>query len=68
MYISKLKEILKAMKKLISSVLIIAMALSMVLVSSVSALAETTDGLPDMVDLSTDEYFPPIKSQGDNQN
>lgn len=53
------------MKKLISSVLIIAMALSMVLVSSVSALAETTDGLPDVVDLSTDEYFPPIKSQGD---
>ncbi len=53
------------MKKLTSSVLIIAMVLSMVLVSSVSVSAEATDGLPDVVDLSTSKYFPPIKSQGD---
>ncbi len=53
------------MKKLTSTILIISMVISMIMVSSVSVLAEDTDGLPDAVDLSTDEYFPPIKSQGD---
>ena len=53
------------MKRIISSFLIGVILISMLCVSSITTIAETTDGLPDVVDLSTSKYFPPIKSQGD---
>ena len=53
------------MKKLISAILIVATLVSMLAVSTTLVSAESTDGLPDVVDNSQSKYFPPIKSQGD---
>ena len=53
------------MKKLISAILVIATLISMLAVSSTMVSADSTDGLPDVVDLSQSKFFPPIKSQGD---
>ena len=55
---------MKFFKKFISVFLAVAILISMLAISSVSAVGATTDGLPDKVDNSTSKYFPPIKSQG----
>lgn len=53
------------MKRLIALFLVVSALVSMLCVAPVSVSAESTDGLPDVADLSQSKYFPPIKSQGD---
>ncbi len=52
------------MKKTVSVILIIAILVSMLAISSITTMA-ATDGLPDVVDNSKSKYFPAILSQGD---
>lgn len=53
------------MKRFVSALLVAVTLVSMLWVASFTTSADSTDGLPDVVDLSTSKYFPPIKSQGD---
>ena len=55
---------MKAVKKIISYILVISVLVSMILASVSSVTSASTDGLPDKVDNSESKYFPPILSQG----
>ncbi len=55
---------MRALRKIVSAILILTILVSVFTMSLTSAVGATTDGLPDMVDNSTSKYFPPILSQG----